>query len=243
MHSKRSMIIGWCILALVSAGILHAGNSGITLNEQLLPQTVQKLIQRLDAIMSTSSTINGETIADDTIDDDSIDFSDVTGADLTLTDVTELTTSGTLTANGAVHLGVVAFPDATAYTNFAANSGKVHIMPNLTGDCTILVTNAVAGMSYEFVYAGGAADAQDWIITTGADANYFVGGVTQIDVEGVGTNKVTQYYSDGDSNSQLTIYTPEAGTVVRIWCQNGTNWYVSGTVYSDTDTGAAFADQ
>jgi hypothetical protein len=149
---------------------------------------------------------------------------------------------GELTVSGAFEPAVVVVTDTNAYTVLAANSGKIHFMPDLTADSTFTLPDAAAGLQYEFVYMGGAGDAHDWLIDTGADANYFVGGLCQLDAD-TASSVIQQIYSDGDSNSKLTVYTPEAGTSVRIWCQDGTTWYVSGIVASDTDTGVAFADQ
>jgi hypothetical protein len=151
--------------------------------------------------------------------------------------------AGDVAITGSIEPDIVVVTDAAAYTVLDNNSGQVHIVPDLTADCTITMPAEAANQYYKFVYAGGAADGQDWIIDTGTNTAYFVGGLTQIDVTGVGTNVVTQYYSDGNSNSKLGVLTPEAGTVVELWCEDGVTWYVSGTVYSDTDTGVTFADQ
>jgi hypothetical protein len=163
-----------------------------------------------------------------------------------VSDGSGLAGSGTLVdvaITGSIEPDIVVVTDTNAYTVLDNNSGQVHIVPDLTADCTITMPAEAANQYYKFVYAGGAADGQDWIIDTGTNSAYFVGGLTQIDVTGVGTNVVTQYYSDGNSNSKLGVLTPEAGTVVELWCEDGTTWYVSGTVYSDTDTGVTFADQ
>ena len=151
--------------------------------------------------------------------------------------------AGDITVTGSIEPDVVVVSDTNAYTVLDNNSGQIHIVPDLTADCTITMPAEAANQYYKFVYAGGAADGQDWVIDTGTNSAYFVGGLTQIDVTGVGTNVVTQYYSDGNSNSKLGVLTPEAGTVVNLLCEDGTTWYVWGTVYSDTDTGVTFADQ
>lgn len=132
--------------------------------------------------------------------------------------------------------------DATAYTVLAANSGKVHIVPDLTADCTISLPTAAAGLRFKFVYGGGAADAHDWLIDTGADANFYIGGVVQHDPDNAGDDTVV-YYGDGDSNSKLGVLTPQAGTTIEVIC-DGTNWtIVEGRVISATDAGVTFADQ
>jgi hypothetical protein len=129
--------------------------------------------------------------------------------------------------------------DAATYTVNVKDSGKVHVVPDLTADCTFSLPTAQAGLDYTFVYGGVAADAQDWIIDTGSDTNYFLGGVVELDTSG---NTVVLEAPDGNSNSKMTILTPAPGTTVRFLC-DGTNWYISGTVHSDTADGVTWADQ
>jgi len=131
--------------------------------------------------------------------------------------------------------------DATTYAVKDYNSGVLHIIPNLTADITISLPTAAEGLEYEFWYGGAAADAQDWLITTGSDTNYYKGGVVHLDEDSADA-EAASVYSDGNSNSKLTVLTPAAGTVVRVHC-DGTNWYVNGTVVSASASAAAFADQ
>lgn len=137
--------------------------------------------------------------------------------------------------------GYVNVTDAASYTVLAADSGKVHIVPDLTNTCTIALPTASAGLSYEFIYGGVAADAQNWVINTGADANYFKGGLVHLDTDaGSGGDEVVMIAGDGNSNSKLTVVTPEPGTIVKLIC-DGTNWYLSG--YAVSATVPSFADQ
>ena len=76
---------------------------------------------------------------------------------------------------GGVSKGVVAVQDAAAVTLSKDNSGKIHIMPNLTADCTITMPSEEDGLYYEFWYGGTAADAQDWTFDTGSDTKFFNG--------------------------------------------------------------------
>lgn len=133
----------------------------------------------------------------------------------------------------------VAIPDAATYTVLAANSGKVHILPNLTADITITLPTAAAGLRYEFISKAVAADAQDWIIDTGSDTNFYLGGITKLDT-GAGTNELE--VPDGNSNSKMSILTPTPGTLVRLLC-DGTNWIIMGIVQSDTADAVTWADQ
>jgi hypothetical protein len=141
----------------------------------------------------------------------------------------------------ALRFNPVAIPDAATYTVKAYNSGILHVLPNLTADITINLPAAASGLVYEFWYAGAAADAQDWLINTGANANFFKGGVVHIDSDAnSAADEVVPVYSDGNSNSKLTVLVPDAGTWVKLHC-DGTNWYVNGSVVAAT--APSFADQ
>lgn len=131
--------------------------------------------------------------------------------------------------------------DATTYTVKEYNSGVLHIFPNLTADITVTLPTPKKGLTYEFWYSGAAADAQDWLFTTTSDTYYFKGGVTHLDSDANSAgDEVVPVYADGNSNSKMTVLTPDAGTTVRMHC-DGTNWYVNGLVVSAT--APSFADQ
>lgn len=126
----------------------------------------------------------------------------------------------------------VSIPDASTYTVKSQDSGLVHWMPNLTGNCTITLPAPKAGLRFEFAYAGAAADAQNWIITTGSDTNYFKGGLVHIDTDTDAANPVVR--SDGNSNSKLTVITPDVGTQVLISSADGITWNLNGMAVSAT---------
>lgn len=132
----------------------------------------------------------------------------------------------------------VSISDTTAYTVLADNSGLTHYLPNLTSSITITLPTPKAGLCFEFAYSGVAADAQNWLITTGSDTNYFDGGLQFIDND---SDAVAPIAGDGNSNSKLTVVTPDVGTRVRVECRNGTLWTLSGFVGSATVP--SFADQ
>lgn len=138
----------------------------------------------------------------------------------------------------AVTFVPVSIPDAATYTVLADNSGIMHYMPNLTSTCTITLPTPKAGLWFEFAYSGVAADAQNWVITTGSDTNYFDGGLQFIDND---TDVVAPIAPDGNSNSKLTVVTPDVGTRIRVESRNGTLWTLSGFVGSATIP--SFADQ
>jgi len=136
---------------------------------------------------------------------------------------------------------MIAIADGAAYTVLAANSGKVHIIANQAQDVTLTLPSAAAGLYFEFWHGMEAADGHDWIFDTGADANYFKGGLLFCDSDvGGAASEVITIAGDGDSNSKLTVNIPSTGTFVKMYC-DGTNWFLNGTVLSATIP--AFADQ
>jgi hypothetical protein len=122
----------------------------------------------------------------------------------------------------------VVLDDDTTYAVLAANTGKLHVVPDLTADCTITLPAAAAGLRYEFWYGGAAADTADWIIVP--TAGFYIGGVVHQDLDG---DTDAPVYSDGNSNDVFTVLVPEAGTRVT-FVSDGTNWYVTGNVASAT---------
>jgi len=138
--------------------------------------------------------------------------------------------------------GIVATPvslaDGNASLTAATNGGGVvNIVPNGTQDNTYTLPAPVAGTSFTFVYGGGAADATDFIINTGSDTNYFIGGVAFHDTD---DGAVSVLFSDGNSNSKLQVNVPAAAQIT-VLAKDGTNWQVWGTVVGAT--APAFADQ
>jgi hypothetical protein len=142
---------------------------------------------------------------------------------------------------GGSPTNVVFVTDSTAITIQADDSGKVHVVPDLTADSTITLPSPKEGMYYEFWYGGTAADAHDWTIDTGSDTNYFIGGLVQHDTD-AGGDDTAVVDSDNNSNSKLGVLTPIAGTTIKC-CSDGVVWYLNGTVVSATDTGITFNDQ
>ena len=149
-----------------------------------------------------------------------------------------------LSVDSSGHLGkrgIVTIADAATYTVLAANSGKTHTLPDLTASCTLSLPSAVAGLEYEFIYRGVAADAQNWVIDTGANANFYLGGLVHADTDaGSAGDEIVPIAGDGNSNSKLTIVTPDVGTRIYMVC-DGTSWILSGTAVSATVP--SFADQ
>jgi len=195
--------------------------------------------------VDSTFTASGSIIASADIDSDEIDAETVTDlliGKATATGVTIGATDAETTIAGAFIATTVNIGNTTNYTFLVQNSGHTHIIPDRFADSVFTMPAEAAGLHYKLVYCGGAEDVQDWEIDTGADANYFVGGIVQHDVDDGGDDSAT-VYSDGGSNSQIAVLTPAAGTVIEMWCVDGTTWFVSGTLISTTDTGIVFSDQ
>lgn len=144
-------------------------------------------------------------------------------------------TAAEINARAAAASRTVSVTDAATYAVLAADSGKIHIMPNFTASCTLTLPTAALGLEYIFIGNAVAADAQDWIIKSPSATNYFIGGVSFADTDaGAGADEIhAGVWSNGSSNDFLTVVTPGAGTRIHVIC-DGTNWIVNGQVFSAT---------
>lgn len=140
------------------------------------------------------------------------------------------TLGGTLTAAGIVQAPVFV-PDATPYTVLAADSGKMHIILEQTSNITLNLPVIAAGLSYKFIMGGVATEAQNWVIVA-TTPSFWNGGIAWTDLNDAESN-LAVVYGDGSSNLTLTVVTPAAGTCIEVY-SNGTEWFVHGTVISDT---------
>lgn len=121
--------------------------------------------------------------------------------------------------------------DATPYDVLAANSGKPHFILEQTSDITLNLPVIAADLKYKFILGGAATEAQNWIIVA-TTPSFYNGGVAWTDLNDAESN-LAVVYADGTSHLTLTITTPAAGTELEIY-SNGTEWFVHGTVISDS---------
>jgi hypothetical protein len=144
-------------------------------------------------------------------------------------------TAAEINARSAAASRYVDVTDAATYAVLAADSGKIHILPNFTASCTATLPTAAAGLEYIFISKAVAADAQDFILKSASATNYFIGGVSFADTDaGAGADEIhAGIWSNGSSNDFLTVVTPGAGTRIHVIC-DGTNWIVNGQVFSAT---------
>ena len=165
-----------------------------------------------------NSTFSGPIRSEDTIK--TVSKNATTGA------ITEIITMG----DGPVTLG----DEDTTLTN-ATHSGRLIVVPAITANRTITLPSPVAGSHFKFIYGGAAEETENIIFDTGADANYFIGGVVHCDSN---ADNVT-VYADGNSNSKLTL-TDFGGMEINIMAKDSTNWLTWG--FTEGADAPAFAD-
>ena len=139
-------------------------------------------------------------------------------------------TGGALTLGGIVQAPVFV-ADATPYAVLAANSGKPHVILEQTSSITLNLPVIAAGLSYKFIMGGVATEAQNWVIVA-TTPSFYNGGVAWTDLNDAESN-LAVVYGNGTSHLTLTVTTPAAGTGIEIY-SNGTEWFVHGTVISDS---------
>lgn len=142
-----------------------------------------------------------------------------------------MNSGSTTTLSGAVVQAPVFVADATPYTVLAADSGKLHIILEQASNITLNLPVIAAGLSYKFVMGGVATEAQNWIIVA-TTPSFYNGGIAWTDLNDAESN-LAVVYANGTSHLTLTVTTPAAGTGIEIY-SNGTEWFVHGTVISDS---------
>ena len=157
-------------------------------------------------------------------------------SETTLKTVSKNSTTGAITEVITLGDGPVSLSDGDVTLTNATHSGRILLVPDGTQDNTYTLPSPIAGSTFRFVYAGGAADGTDAIILTPGNTNFYIGGVTFLDTD----NEVSSVFSDGNSNSSIQLNVP-AGFDVTIVGLNTTNYQIFGTVTGAT--APAFADQ
>ena len=135
---------------------------------------------------------------------------------------------------GGLNMRPVSVPDGTTYSVLPSNSGKIHAVPDLTGDCTFTLPPAEDGLAFTFWYVGAAADAQAWVINTAATDELYKGGVVfhDADIGGAGI-EVLSVYADFTNDDALTIDLPQVGTSLTL-VSDGSSWLTNGMIISAT---------
>ena len=146
-----------------------------------------------------------------------------------------ITTEFSLDGSG-LQVTPVTFSDADTTLTATANAGRVNVVPAITGNRTLTLPSPTAGVWFKFVYGGAAEEAENLIIDTGADANFFIGGVVHIQSDADSAS----VYSNGSSNSVLTL-TDFGVFEINILAKDSTNWIIWG--YQEGADAPAFTDQ
>ena len=163
-------------------------------------------------------------------------FSGPIRSESTVKTVSKNATTGAITEIITMGDGPVALGDEDKTLDNATHSGRTLVVPALASNRTITLPAPVAGQSYKLIYGGAADEAQNLIIVTPGNTNFFIGGVQHLDTNADNVS----VYSDGNSNSQLTL-TAFGVMEINIIAKDSTNYYVWGNVISAT--APAFADQ
>ena len=150
--------------------------------------------------------------------------------------VSKAASTGTITEIITLGDGPVTLGDEDKTLTNATHSGRLLVVPAITANRTITLPSPVAGAHFKFIYGGAAEEAENLIIDTGADANYFIGGVVHIQSDADSSS----IYSDGNSNSTLTL-TDFGCSEINILGKDTTNWLIWG--WSEGADPPAFADQ
>ena len=146
-----------------------------------------------------------------------------------------ITTEFSLDGSG-LQVTPVTFSDADTTLTATANAGRVNVDPAITGNRTLTLPSPTAGVSFKFVYGGAAEEAENLIIDTGADANFFIGGIAHLDSDADNVS----VYSNGSSNSVLTL-TDFGIFEINVLAKDSTNWIIWG--YQQGADAPAFTDQ
>ena len=133
----------------------------------------------------------------------------------------------------------VTLADASSTTLTAAtNGGRTNMVVDVSQNSTYVLPTPSAGLTFKFIYIGAATDAQTHIFKTAGNSIFFKGALQHNDNNQTGqtTNTV---FSDGNSNSIITLALPEAYEINLVGVSS-TVYAISG--FTAGDTPVTFAD-
>ena len=163
-------------------------------------------------------------------------FSGPIRSESTVKTVSKNATTGAITEIITMGDAPVALGDEDKTLDAATHSGRTLVVPALASNRTITLPAPVAGQSYKLIYGGAAEEAENLIIVTPGNTNFFIGGIVHLDSNADNVS----VYSDGNSNSQLTL-TDFGVFEINIVAKDSTNYYIWG--YQEGADAPAFADQ
>ena len=163
-------------------------------------------------------------------------FSGPVRSESTLKTISKTSSTGAITEIITMGDGPVALGDEDKTLDNATHSGRTLVVPALGSNRTITLPAPVAGAHFKLIYGGAAEEAENLIIVTPGNTNFFIGGIVHLDSNADNLS----VYSDGNSNSQLTL-TDFGLFEINILAKDSTNYYIWG--YQEGADVPAFADQ
>jgi hypothetical protein len=154
----------------------------------------------------------------------------------TIKTVSKNASTGAITEIMTMGDAPVALADENKTLDAATHSGRTLVVPALAANRTITLPAPVAGQSYKLIYGGAAEEAENLIIITPGNTNFFIGGLVHIDSNADSLS----VYSNGSSNSSLTL-TDFGLFEINVVAKDSTNYYIWG--YQEGADVPAFADQ
>ena len=119
----------------------------------------------------------------------------------TIKTISKNSSTGTITEVITMGDAPVALGDEDKTLDNATHSGRVLAVPALASNRTITLPAPVAGATFKFIYAGAAEEAENLIIITPGNTNFFLGNVQHLDTNADNVS----VYANGSSNSKLTL--------------------------------------
>ena len=141
----------------------------------------------------------------------------------TLKTVSKNSSTGAITEVITLGDGPVALGDEDKTLDNATHSGRTLVVPALGSNRTITLPAPGAGAHFKLIYGGAAEEAENLIIVTPGNTNFFIGGIVHLDSNADNLS----VYSDGNSNSKLTL-TDFGIFEINILAKDSTNYYIWG---------------
>ena len=163
-------------------------------------------------------------------------FSGPIRSETTVKTISKNSSTGAITEIITMGDAPVALGDENKTLDAATHSGRTLVVPAIGSNRTITLPAPVAGQTYKLIYGGAAEEAENLIIVTPGNTNFFIGCIVHLDSNADNTS----IYSNGSSNSQLTL-TDFGCFEINIVAKDSTNYFIHG--YAESADAPAFADQ
>ena len=154
----------------------------------------------------------------------------------TIKTVSKNASTGAITEIMTMGDAPVALADENKTLDAATHSGRTLVVPALAANRTITLPAPVAGQSYKLIYGGAAEEAENLILLTPGNSNFFLGGIVHLDSNADNVS----VYSNGSSNSSLTL-TDFGVFEINVVAKDSTNYYIWG--HQEGADVPAFGDQ